>query len=267
VATETTSKIKVCKAQRKNKWGKLEVCGERIMEGLCPERNYHLRKFLTGFCAHGLHENEKVFGPSGRQLKPCSLWMVCPCECHVKFDQMYILAGMERDYRDISGYEPPKSPYVMPTLDEVVLMRAAAAEQAAAETLVIESPDPERVPPTIKRTFRETKSGRSARGELESWVKQICDEFLVEEYDVICSPAWVSEQIAEAQGVKPPSQGAVDAVFKRWERIGFAVIDRKPTRFSRYTEDGVKLGLEVLKLKAKNAAKQPASQMSLLRRK
>jgi hypothetical protein len=56
-------------------------------------------------------------------------------------------------------------------------------------------------------------------------------------------------------------------VFKRWERIGFAVIDRKPTRFSRYTEDGVKLGLEVLKLKAKNAAKQPASQMSLLRRK
>ncbi len=262
-----TPKVTTCKKKRKDKYGKIDTCGLVMQSGLCPERAEHIQPMVTGFCLHGAHEGERALGASGKQLKPCHFWMTCPCPCHVKFDAMYLAAGMIRDFRDISGYEPPKNTFVMPTLDEVVLMHAASREKAEAETLIIESPDPERIPSSIKRTFHETKTGRSARGELESWVKQVCDEFLLEGYDVVCSPAWVSEQIAEAQGVKQPSQGAVDAVFKRWEAIGFAVILRKPTRFARYTEEGVKLGLDAMKLKAKQAVKSLPPSALLARRK
>src|SRR5690606_9700674 len=250
-----TVKVAVCKKKVKDKYGFVNPCGERTKSGLCPRRSEHIMPFVTGFCSVGAHEGQKKLGVSGRQLKPCHFWMTCPCECHIEFDRMYQAAEMVRDYRDISGYEPPKNTFVMPSLDEIVLMRAAAREREKAEALIVESPDPERIPASIKRTFNETKTGRSARGELESWVKEICDEFLVEEYDEYCTPAWVSERVARAQGVKPPSQGAVDAVFKRWERLGFAVILRKPTRFSQYTPEGIKLGLDGIKLKAKQAAR------------
>lgn len=45
--------------------------------------------------------------------------------------------------------------------------------------------------------------------------------------------------------------GAIDAVLKRWERIGFAVTSRSPNRFVKYTEAGVKFGLEFMKAKAR----------------
>jgi hypothetical protein len=103
----------------------------------------------------------------------------------------------------------------------------------------------------VRPSFTPTPTGRAARGELEAWVKEQTDIWAVEEYTFPCTPQWVAEEIGYDKGITAPSVGAVDAVFKRWEALGFATIERKPTRFTKYTEDGLKLGLEGLKRRAK----------------
>jgi hypothetical protein len=82
-------------------------------------------------------------------------------------------------------------------------------------------------------------------------VKTACDVWLVESYSFPCTPAWLAEEIAAAQAIKAPSVGAISAVFERWIKLGFAVIEKKPTRFVSYTDEGIKLGLEGLKARSK----------------
>ena len=129
---------------------------------------------------------------------------------------------------------------------------------------VEESPLPDAVPATIVRAFNPTASGRAAPGELELWVKQHCDIWLVEAERFPCTPAYLSEEIGKAQGIKPPSVGAITAVFQRWVKIGFAEIGAKPARFLKYTDDGVKLGLEGCKVRHK--AKRKAAEAAAGRR-
>jgi hypothetical protein len=170
---------------------------------------------------------------------------------------MFEMTGTPRILIENPEYKPVKSPFWMPSLEDRVLMAAAAAavsfnSKEPSTPVTIESPAPGVVPGTVARSFAPTATGRAARGELESWVRAVTDEWLVENYDFPCTPAWIGEQIAQKQGiVKPPSSGAIDAVLNRWVEIGFAVKEKKPTRFLRYTEEGVEHGLEAMKLKAK----------------
>lgn len=265
--SETTTTVKTCKKKVKTEFGELVECG-RTLKGECVNRREHVLPFRTGHCAVGACEGKQAKGSSGRVLKPCRDWKHCPCKCHAEIDSLYAMVQKPREYKDLSGYEPEPNHFWMPSLEERAAMHAAqkAGVQNVAEVLV-ESPMPEVIPSSYKRAFTPTPTGRAARGELEWNVKEICDEYLVEGYKEPCTPAFISELIGKRRDGAPPSSGAVNAVFERWVKIGFATIEKKPTRFVGYTPDGVRLGLDALKLRAKDGAKAKPSSAQVLRRK
>lgn len=242
---------KLCRKAVKDATGKAAPCDTKLPKGQpeCRNKANHVRALKNGFCGNGMCEGKKVLGPGGKPLKTCADWQHCPCDCHKEFDKLFSMMEMPRLYQDMSGYDRPHNPYKMPTLEERVALHAAARAGMEVEAVVIESPMPEVIPVTLKKSFNVTPTGRAARGQLESWVRAYCDEFLVEAYPHPCTPKHVAEAIGKEQGIAPPSQGAVNAVFERWASIGFAVVEKKPTRFTRYTEDGIALGLEAMKLR------------------
>lgn len=254
--------VRTCGELVKDRTGKTDPCGMTLPKGQpeCKNKENHVRKLKSGFCGIGACEGKKTLSKSGKPLKPCGDWQHCPCKCHVEFDELYSMMQRPRQYHDMSGYEQPHNPYKMPSLEERAAMHAQKSSGLDdRESVVIESPMPEVIPSTLVKTFNATATGRAARGELESWVRAFCDEYLVEKYPEPCTPKFVAEKVGKAQGINPPSQGAVDAVFARWANIGFAVIEKKPTRFVGYTPDGIKLGLEAMKLRERDKAKRAAS--------
>lgn len=119
----------------------------------------------------------------------------------------------------------------------------------------VESPVDSPVAPSAGRSFAPTATGRAARGQLEYWVKRQCDIWLLEEYSFPCTPAWISEEIASDEAIDPPSVGAISAVFDRWVKLGFATVEKKPSRFTGYTPEGISKGLERMKEEAKRKTK------------
>ena len=257
--SEATTKVTTCTSVVKGDDFTYQKCGNRVLRGLCGNREHHVTPFPSGFCGIGAHEGARLPDARGNLMKTCEFWQTCPCDCHHTYDKMFAMSGMARIVMDNSGYEVPKNEYWFPTPEERAAMRAAAVEQVSIEAVVIESPDPENIPSSLVKSFAPTASGRAARGELESRVRGLCDEWLVEKYGDLCTPAWIKERLGRLEGDAGPSVGAVDAVFKRWETLGFAVISRKPTRFTQYTPDGIRLGLEALKIKAKDRARSNLS--------
>lgn len=229
--------IKNC-TEKVRRGAQVQTCGTLLKTGRCQQRDEHLLPFLTGFCDSGWHEGHKVDKPT------CKFWVTCPCECHAQLSIMMEMTGQERTLVDNSTFRP-KDTFVRVSLTEAVQTSLAANPKVS----IAPSPAPGIVPQVVTKEFAPTPSGRAGRGQLESWVRQVTDEWAVEG-GPNCTPSFVSERIARRHGISPPSSGAVDAVFKRWTKIGFAVIETKPTRFARYTEDGVNLGLEVLKARA-----------------
>lgn len=213
----------------------------------------------TGFCADGRHEGGRYVSKSGKNQPTCKNWLECPCDCHIQYDKMFAMAEMERQVVDNSGYVVDRGGFVMPTAEERIAMHALSKAHDATVPRVVESAAPGMAPASIVRSYAPTMSGRAAAGQLEFWVKEQCDVWLVEssEEDVFykCTPAYLAEQIAKSQGIKPPSVGAISAVFDRWVKIGFAVCEKKPTRFLKYTPAGVEYGLEEMKARSKRAHK------------
>lgn len=230
----------------------VETCKTPLAKGqTCPNRHEHLLKYKTGFCQNGDHEGSARKSPTGKPKKTCDWWKRCPCDCHIQFDRMFAMSGMPRQVVDNSGYSPDHGGFWMPSLEERARMAALSKTTGPVAPRIEESPLPDAVPATIVRVFTPTASGRAAPGELELWVKQHCDIWLVEAERFPCTPAYLSEEIGRAQGIKPPSVGAITAVFQRWVKIGFAEIGAKPARFIKYTDDGVRLGLEGCKTRHK----------------
>jgi len=252
---------KVCKAKVKNEYGEQVPCGTKL-KGECRNRKNHVGKYKTGFCSNGFCEGKSVKSTlTGKAMKHCADWRTCGCTCHVEIDKLFIMTRNPRTFKDMSGYEPPISHYQMPTLEERAAMHAAQ-KNGAKEVEVIESPNPDLIPVTIKREFNETNTGRQGRGQLEYRVKEFCDAHLLAKSSADCTPKHVAQGIAEKYGIDPPSQGAVDAVFKRWDALGFAMIAKRPTRFIGYTPNGVKMGLDAMKLAAKQKERSSAAEAS-----
>lgn len=257
----TKAKTRLCKAKRKTDTGELTSCNSEIKNNTadCPKRSEHLHKLITGMCHAGWHEGTKAKDHRGTSVQVCMFWKTCPCQCHKDIDALYALSGQDRMAQENPEYIAPKSPYWVPTLEERALLNASSNGAKRSEPSRIESPMPEAIPATVGRSFAPTPTGRSGRGQLEIWVKEACDEWIVEEYKDFCSPSWVADWVVKNKGVGTQSQGAVNAVFERWIKINFARVVKKPTRFLGYTEEGIKYGLDALKLKAKTESKRKAS--------
>ncbi|HEY6021726.1 MAG TPA: hypothetical protein VIY48_18210 [Candidatus Paceibacterota bacterium] len=255
----TSKKPKTCKEFVKLNDTRIIVCENTLIEGMCNKRDTHILKYKTGFCETGAHEGSAPKSYSGKARPTCSWWQRCPCDCHAFYDRLFRETGMERMPVDNSGYVVDKGGFVMPTLAERVATEPSFNGHTANPPALLENPAPDYLPPTITRPYGPTATGRTARGQLESWVKEQCDIWLVEKDGFPCTPPRISEEIGRAQGINPPSVGAIHAVFERWKLIKFAVIERKPIRFIEYTEDGIHNGLDEMKAKYKRIQKRKMS--------
>lgn len=171
------------------------------------------------------------------------------------YDLMFRESDMTRQAVDNSGYEAGHGGFVMPSYSERMKMVALSNPAAANVPIVLESTAPGITPPTVTRTFAPTVSGRAQKGELESWVKEACDIWLVEKDVPYCTTNYISREVGRKVGIREPSVGAIGAVFDRWSKMGFAICERKPVRFVSYTPLGIELGLEGCKDRFKRAEK------------
>jgi hypothetical protein len=219
--------------------------------------------YRTGFCGIGLHEGTSPVGVSGTPLKVCVFWIDCGCECHKELTEIFELTGVERTPQQNPKWSVPKSTFVMPSVVPTV-----EHSQSRMPLEGLELADPTDVPEGLKRpptvplppaegrSFGPTATGRAARGELEMWVREVTNAFVVEEqfdpnWKELCTPPYIAKEISRTQGVVAPSTGAITSVLDRWTNIGYAVTAKKPIRFVGYTEKGIKLGLEKMKADAK----------------
>lgn len=204
--------------------------------------------WMSGFCCMSQCEGTKPRSAlTNTPMKTCEYIHTCTCKCHKLLDEMFKMADMERIAQPNPEYKPIKGDYWMPTAEDRAMM---AAERIKSEkpVVIVESKMPEVLPPDAIREFEETPSGQRQRGQLEDEVKRVTDIWVamasLGSIDP-CTPAWVSEMI---DAENPPSTGAITAVFDRWTEMGFATSERKPTRFTGYTPEGVQKGLHVMKV-------------------
>lgn len=249
----------LCKSLVRKGDGSRAACGTLFnSKERCPKRDAHIMKLKTGYCSNGWHEGEKATGFGGDPVPTCKMILTCPCTCHDKLDKLYHMSGMERLPVDVSGYTPKPRTFWLPSDDPLPALSSPSGTTAPR---IIESAVPGRVAPRIERDFAPTPSGRAARGELEAWVLEQCDVWVIDEEDELCTPAMLATRIGREQGINPPSVGAINAIFERWIKLEFARIEKRPTRFVGYTEEGVRLGLEGMKIQAKRMkARQKADQ-------
>jgi hypothetical protein len=197
--------------------------------------------YMSGFCSIGSHEGTRPKSPTGTPLKVCEMWELCTCDCHVTITKMCEMTGQPRIPMPNPEYVHPERTYWMPSDDPTYAMPTAAPEISEGAVAVAE------------RVVQTTATGRTQRGGLEFWVQRECLAWMVDrdpEYGITVKI--LSEEIGRIEGIKPPSQGAIGAVFDRWVKYGYAVIERVPVRFVGLTPDGETNGLEWCKARFKN---------------
>ena len=252
----TTTTVRICKSKYTDpETLELVECGSKLKDSLCPDRARHVMKYKTGFCGIGLCEGTKPKSFTGKPMKTCPMYLTCPCSCHKQLHMLYKLSEMPRQLVENPEWQPEPRTFWMPSDDPSWDIAHSSSPSESTAPVIIESPAPDRVPATVARSFGTTATGRAARGQLEYWVKEMCDVWLIETYESPCTPAWISSEIARKEAIDPPSVGAINAVFERWVKLGFALVEKKPTRFIKYTDEGLQLGLDAMKARSKRKAK------------
>ena len=190
------------------------------------------RKFRSGWCQSGFCEGTK---PDG--IKTCDDFEKCPCECHLKIDKLFEAAGEPRILIENPNHHPfsKKRTYWMPGDPE------PNGDSILGLPEPVESTENDAQPSLIPRDqprAERTATGRKQKGGLEVEVLHVCSEFVHGVYEwEHCTPRLVAEAIGTQNAEEPPSTGAVQAVWNRWEKLEFAVQAKKPARFVRFTSD------------------------------
>lgn len=196
----------------------------------------------SGFCCIGLCEGTRPIDRKGKPMKVCVAFDWCPCSCHRSISKMYELTGSVRVGQQNPDYEPAPNP----DLSFIYEMQAGASIVGGGITRTpVEQPSP--VATGLRestRTFAPTATGGRARGQLEVEVQQVCNRYMVGELEGLLTTKFIGHLINPDD---PPSQGAIGAVLERWAKIGYATVGTKPLRFSGYTVEGMKKGLEQMK--------------------
>jgi hypothetical protein len=228
---------------------------------------------ISGFCANGWHEGTKPKSKStGQPFAICTVWTTCTCHCHEQITDMYKSLGLPREeamqnpeYSEWVKAEREK--FVMP---DPVLARFNGLFIPGGGILPLDDEDPvtglepatlgtlpEATPAPVVPAFAPTPTGRRARGQLEADVLKVCQDFVHNVFDwEICTPKLVAEEIGHRYAIEPPSTGAIDAVWNRWQELGFAWRDRKPSRFSGFVGPSEYTYLEGLKVSKKRQARR-----------
>ena len=101
--------------------------------------------------------------------------------------------------------------------------------------------------PAFKK-FEKNESGRRARGQLEDMVDVLCKVWIVkgpdnDQFPDLCYATWLAKMATSIDGIHT-SPGAIAGILQKWEKIGYATIGIKPSRFIGYTKTGMELGLD-----------------------
>lgn len=233
----------------------------------------------TGFCtpynplsAQG-HEGSKPVSAGGVPLKVCVFWEDCPCYCHYEMDMMYEMTGMEREPAEQSpeytAMVSAQHGMMQAMLDSLAVKTPILAplsipddptayrdpESAVAGTTTPGTGTPAAPPAPV---FAPTPTGRRARGQLEYDVLTVCQDFAAGVFDwEMCTPKMVSQEIGKRYAIEPPSTGAINAVWDRWEALEFATQDKKPSRFVKFDiNPPSSWALDQLKAKVKREKKR-----------
>jgi hypothetical protein len=135
--------------------------------------------------------------------------------------------------------------------------RAPMVPQTAS---TVPSPVPSPTPP--RPSFTATPTGRRARGQLEYDVLRVCREYSENYYDWdACTPKLVAERIGIQNAIEPPSTGAINAVWDRWEKLQFAEQAKKPSRFVGFLGPSDDATLDRMKSKVKREKKRTQAEI------
>lgn len=225
-------------------------------------------KYCTGFCNDinkpAQCEGTKPKSYKGVPMKTCEFYLDCPCECHYRIDQMFKVTGMERQLMPNPEYVAPVIEFHMPEFTEDPLGTVAVTSGGVIvppdDELDVTTPPAPAVAPLAQR---RTETGRAARGGLEAQVWDACFNM---PGDDDLTPKQVVEWIAEKYKIPIPSTGAVNAVWERWVKLGFATIAKKPNRFTGFSNDGTWEELVRTKASAKRQIKTAKTAAKLGRR-
>lgn len=220
--------------------------------------------YVTGFCNIKCCEGTKPRSASGKPMKTCTLYPGCACQCHSNLTNMYESVGMERPLATTNPeYISYSRTYWMPedadTLPDPIISNSDDTPEGDTLTKAPRAAGPPRVGALTEGTkaYGATPSGRKGRGQLEDEVRWVCNKFMKAELEGLCTPQLIAETI---DADDPPALGGIHSVLNRWVEIGFAEIAVKPTRFTNYTVEGLTLGLETLKDRAKREKKRGIQQ-------
>jgi hypothetical protein len=204
--------------------------------------------YRTGHCIAGNHFGTKNLSPGGALLPSCNSGGTCKCRCHPEVQDEEMLAFIASTLGDEAVAALPTAPALNGPTVPITLPEAVPVLVMPADADVPTAPG---LPPNHADDIPEQlESGRRARGSLDFEVKTACDKYLtVYGTGTNGLTPQVCAKMIDADS--PPSSGAVDAVWRRWVSLGFAVMGSKPVHFAGYTAEGVEKGLHRMKYEAK----------------
>lgn len=221
-------------------------------------------KHLSGFCNNYNQppqcEGTKPRDDLGRPKMTCPIYESCPCDCHERLDMMFETTGLERVEMPNPDYKPPVPTYVIPEMRfDDPLAVAVGGDGASASTDVQQITQPAHMPPAAPLAQRRTPTGRAARGGLEAQVWDACSTIAKDFEGLDITPKLVSDWIVNRYKIPTPSSGAINAVWDRWTKLGYAEQAKKPNRFLKFAGEGTWEELLRLKASSKRAAKASVS--------
>jgi hypothetical protein len=255
----TATKLKVCKRFVHNGTERV-ACNLPYVGEDCAQKDQHVLKIKTGYCANGYCEGTKPKSWRGTPVPTCKFFATCACECHVRFDEIFKIAGEPRILIENAEYIPDLIEFhiedYMNLGDSSGALNPDGADGSPSMERPVES-QPARSP--VMLASRRTDTGRAARGGLEAQVWDLCRVFMSKGMEGLVTPKLLAEAIADHYKIPTPSTGAIGAVFDRWEKLGFAKQAKKPVRFMGFEGKGTWEELQILKGKTKRERKASQS--------
>lgn len=217
--------------------------------------------YITGHCQTGACEGATKKSPSGLIFPQCkgtyvfrlgatTKEIVCEHDCHQAFAMIRALMNEMPTPDGISPISLPPTVQETPTPSRVPIPTETAGSVALSPFAGHTSPvtpaagqePPSHLRPKLldfSRRFPETPSGRAARGQLEENVRLQLVKAHKAGPELLATIGLQPKAVAASiNPEKPPSQGAVYAVFKRWETQGWVELADKPFRLVKVTESG-----------------------------
>lgn len=195
-------------------------------------------KYITQHCANGSCEGTKKISALGASFVACrgqysyrGRMITCTHDCHEMFRQLREITGIT----DSVGPVVIEQTSILGRLSVTGFLHPTVTTTAA---IPIER-DGHADPTGANEPFSPTPSGQRARGQLEEQVRTEVQRFFNAGVEMIATLGLTPTLLAKAINQnKPPSQGAVYAVLKRWERDGLVTLAEKPFRLVGITDLG-----------------------------